>query len=149
MQRDGIRLRSRLRVTFYVVFALLFISGVAWFILHTWARHPSEFGSEELNAFEPWLLKVHGAAAMVALVLLGVLYPVHIMRGWRAHRNRRSGAGLVAICLSLIVTGYLLYYVGGETSRAVTSLLHLWIGFALPAMIAIHIWRGRASRAGR
>ena len=149
MRHDGIRLRPRLRVTFYAVFALLFISGVAWYILHTWARHPDEFGSEEPNALEPWLLKMHGAAAMVSLVLLGVLYSVHIWRGWHANRNRRSGTVLVAVCLLLIVTGYLLYYVGGETTRAVTSLLHLFIGLALPLIIAFHIWRGRASRPRR
>jgi hypothetical protein len=145
MRRDGIRLRPRLRVAFYALFALLFISGVAWFILHTWLRRPSEFGSGTPNAAEPWLLKVHGAAAMVSLILLGVLYPVHIWRGWQARRNRRSGATLVGICLLLIITGYLLYYVGGETARAVTSLLHLLIGLAFPLIIAFHIWRGRAS----
>src|SRR5438445_13737365 len=111
MRRNGIRLRPRLRATFYVVFALLFISGVAWFILHAWAPRPSEFGSDEPSSFEPWLLKIHGVAAMVSLTLLCVLYPVHIWRGWHANRNHRSGAGLVRVCRLVLISRHLLYYV--------------------------------------
>lgn len=148
MRSEGVRLRPRLRALFYAVFAVLFASGAGWWILHTWMARSSEFGSEP-NPMEPWFLKVHGAVAMIALVLLGVLYPVHIKRGWHARHNRTSGLGVIVVCLVLIATGYLLYYAGGETARAVASCTHLWLGLALPAIIAVHIWRGRTTRRER
>ena len=146
MRPNSIRLKPRLRATFYAVFGLLFLSGFAWWIVRIWARPSGEADSVPPSPWEPWLLKTHGAAAMAALVLFGILYLSHILRGWRARRNRFTGSGLVAVCLLLVVTGYLLYYSGGDTARAVVSLLHLWLGLAFPIIIVTHIWRGRATR---
>ena len=72
MQPESIRLKPRLRAIFYVVFTLLFLSCVVWWIWHTWVPRRGEFGSEP-SPWVPWLLKIHGAAAMAALVLFGVL----------------------------------------------------------------------------
>ena len=94
---------------------------------------------------EPWSLKLHGAAAMAILIILGTLLPTHVRFAWHARRNRPNGIALLAFFVLLVVTGYGLYYLGDERLRSWTSWLHLGIGIALPAMIILHIWSGRRS----
>jgi len=59
----------------------------------------------------------HGGAAMVTLLLLGALIPVHVMRAWRSRKNRVSGSAMVTFNAVLIVTAFGLYYLGSETLR--------------------------------
>ena len=54
--------------------------------------------------------------------------------------------GLLTAFGILTLTGYGLYYAGGEKLRAWTSLIHLWLGLALPIIIALHVWLGHRSR---
>ena len=92
------------------------------------------------------MLKLHGAAAMLGLLVLGSLLSIHIDRFWRLRRNRRAGGVFLACALLLIGSGYGLYYFGGEQTRALSRQIHIVIGFlALPAF-AVHLWRGRALR---
>src|SRR6516165_12761889 len=46
----------------------------------------------------------------------------------------------------LSVTGYGLYYAGGESLRAWTSWIHLAVGLALPLLLILHIWLGKRKR---
>lgn len=145
MRRDFLRLRPRLRWTFYIVFAILFATGAAWWVAHVWlVAHENALA---LAPVAPWVLKLHGAAAMAALIVLGVLYPLHIFRGWRARRNRFWGGALVAACAVLIASGYMLYYTGGETVREVARSIHAWLGLGFPVIVVVHIWCGRATRS--
>ena len=80
---------------------------------------------------------------MLALVVLGSLLAGHVRRGWRAGRNRLTGAGMVALCGGLVVSGYALYYAGSESARAWASGSHLIGGLAFPFMLGVHIRRGR------
>ena len=84
---------------------------------------------------------------MLALILLGTLLVFHIPLAWRARRNRRTGGSLFAVLAFLIGTGYALYYSGSEGLRAWMSWSHLWVGLALPLFIALHVWRGKRTRA--
>ena len=45
--------------------------------------------------------------------------------------------------LALTLTGYLLYYAGGEETRPVISILHWVLGLVVPAVLAWHIVHGR------
>jgi hypothetical protein len=137
-----------LRRFVYAVLALLFASGVLHFVLHDYFPARGPFGPEP-NPMEPWLLRLHGAAAMATLFAFGLLTPTHVGRFWRLARNRVPGLALVAVLLLLVVTGYGLYYLGGEQIRVVTRLAHVALGlFALPAF-GFHLWRGVASRRPR
>ena len=142
MRRNGIKLSTRHRAWLYGTFAVLFATGVVWWALHRFGRVEGDFGPT-VNPLEPWLLKLHGAAAMVSLLVLGTLIPLHLKRGWHARRNRGSGGGMVALCVLLIVTGYALYYVGGDQLRELASTAHLVLGFGFPAALIWHIVRGR------
>ncbi len=141
---DSIRLKRLQRYFLYTVLALLFWSGVAWACWNYLVALPSDFA---IGA-KTWALKIHGAAAMAILVLIGMLLTGHVRFAWRARRNRGNGSLFLTTFAVLSVTGYGLYYAGGESLRAWTSWIHLGVGVALPLLLIIHIWLGKRTRAG-
>ncbi len=80
---------------------------------------------------------------MLALVLFGSLLSSHVPRAWSLRRGRASGATIAAVFALLTITGYGLYYAGGETLRAWISVLHWGVGLGLPALLAAHVYRLR------
>jgi glucose uptake protein GlcU len=91
-------------------------------------------------------MKIHGAAAMAVLVLIGMLLSGHVRFAWRARRNRANGSVFLSAFAVLTITGYGLYYAGGEMLREWTSWIHLALGLALPILLLIHIFLGRRTR---
>jgi len=91
-------------------------------------------------------MKIHGAAAMAILILVGMLLTGHVRFAWRARRNRGNGSLFLGAFAILTVTGYGLYYAGGEGLRAWTSWIHLAVGLALPLLLILHIWLGKRTR---
>jgi len=146
--REGVRLSRRHRAWLHGTSAALFVTGVLWLAFRHFVRVPGEFGPQP-HALEPWWLKLHGAAAMAFLILLGTLLRGHIPRGWRLRRNRVSGAGLVSVNAVLIATGWALYYLGSESVRPVVSAVHWGLGLGLPAGLLWHARRGLKSRRAR
>jgi len=139
---DRIRLRRLQRYFLYVVLALVFLSGVAWAYWNYLAASPGDF---ETSA-KAWAMKIHGAAAMAVLVLVGMLLNEHVRLAWRARRNRANGSIFLSAFAFLTITGYALYYAGGERLRAWTSWVHLAIGLVLPILLLIHVLLGRRTR---
>jgi len=140
---DSIRLKRLQRYFLYTVLALLFLSGVAWACWNYLAASPGVF---ETSA-KAWAMKIHGAAAMAVLVLIGMLLTAHVRFAWRARRNRANGSVFLSAFAVLTITGYGLYYAGGERLRAWTSWIHLTVGLALPVLLLIHIVFGRKTRS--
>jgi hypothetical protein len=112
-------------------------------LFHYFFRVQSQFGDAP-HPLEVWLLRLHGAAAMLVLVVLGSLLPVHVRRGWHQRRNLLAGSLLAAIALLLIGSGYALYYFGGEELRPWISAFHWIIGLGALPLLVWHIVRGRA-----
>ena len=139
---DRIRLRRLQRYFLYIVLALVFLSGVAWAYWNYLAASPGDF---EMSA-KAWAMKIHGAAAMAVLILVGMLLNEHVRLAWRARRNRANGSVFLSAFAFLTITGYGLYYAGGERLRAWTSWVHLAIGLVLPILLLIHILLGRRTR---
>ena len=142
MKRRGIQLSPRHKRWFYAVSVTLFLSGAAWVLLD-WLTERNEARADLLRSLKPWMLKLHGAAAMAFLVALGILIPTHIKRAWSARRNRMNGGFFVAVMALLVVTGYGLYYFGDDGWRTAASWIHLILGFGTPALLGLHIWQGR------
>jgi magnesium-transporting ATPase (P-type) len=126
----------------YAVVTLLFVTGVGWAY---WNYLAASAGDSEASA-KAWAMKIHGAAAMAVLVLVGMLLTAHVRFAWRARRNRANGSVFLSAFGVLAITGYGLYYAGGERLRAWTSWLHLAVGLALPILLVIHIFLGRRTR---
>ncbi len=138
-------LSTRHQAWIYCTFGALFLTGALWLIFHYFVQVEGEFGPA-IHPLEPWWMKLHGAAAMVLLFLLGTLLSSHMDSAWRIRRNLKTGIAFVSFNSILILTGYALYYFGGETTRPVISKLHWIVGLGAPIIVGIHVWRGRAAR---
>lgn len=145
MNPPGMRLGSVHQAWLYVTGAVLVASGALWLLFHYFVRIPGEFGDRP-HAIEPLLLVIHGLSAAMFLIGFGSVLPGHVRRAWTGRRNRISGATFFAVLALLIATGYVLYYTGDESARAVISAVHWAIGLGAPALMGWHIWRGRAWR---
>ncbi|MGA8770207.1 MAG: hypothetical protein WB610_07520 [Rhodomicrobium sp.] len=137
------RLDFRFRYALYAAFSTLFISGALWLAADSLKDAPD---GERWQAISANLLMVHGGAAMVTLMLFGAMVPIHLLRAWRAKRNRWTGGVMAVLNAILIITAFGLYYLGGEEVRPWMSNIHLGAGFSLPLLLFIHILRGRGAR---
>jgi len=133
MRTKRIRFSPLLNYWFYSVFGVLFLSGVIWLLVR-------------YSDFAPWLLRIHGAAAMASLVILGVLIPAHMRRAWERKRNQVTGIIMVALCLLMILSGYGLYYCGDELLHAWWSGFHSVVGCLFPLTLVWHVFSGRKFR---
>ncbi|HEX7563914.1 MAG TPA: hypothetical protein VF396_11790, partial [Bradyrhizobium sp.] len=103
------RLKPSFRFAIYAAFGVLFLTGAGWLV----ADWQKDISTDEIwQQSVAYLLMVHGGAAMVTLLLLGALIPVHVMRAWRSRKNRVSGSAMVTFNAVLIVTAFGLYYLG-------------------------------------
>lgn len=132
------------RWVFRVSYAV-FATGVLWLLFHYFVRVNGEFG-ETAHPLEVWWLRLHGLAAFGALLVVGSLLPIHVRTSWHQRRNLGFGIGMLGVAVLLIVTGYALYYFGGEELRPVISAVHWIVGLAAALVMVLHIRTGRASR---
>ena len=117
--------------------AALWLSGTAWLLLHYYGQLQGEFGPET-NPLEPWFLRLHGLVLIPALLGFGGLFIAHIPKGWKDASQRVAGTSLAAVFSVLILSGYMLYYVGNEAVRDWTSTVHWAIGIGSPAIFVWH-----------
>ena len=100
-------------------------------------------GADLWSALAPVLLMAHGGAAMLALLLLGALVPLHLAPAWRRDKNRALGVAMATLTALLIATAFGLYYIGSDTLRGWASDLHIALGLAFPTLLAAHVMTGR------
>jgi hypothetical protein len=135
-----LRLKPSFRFAIYAAFGVLFLTGAGWLV----ADWQKDISTDEIwQQSVAYLLMVHGGAAMVTLLLLGALIPVHVMRAWRSRKNRVSGSAMVTFNAVLIMTAFGLYYLGSETVRPWMSWIHIAAGFSLSLLFPLHIFWGR------
>lgn len=116
---------------------ILWLSGAGWLLLHYFGQVQGEFGVET-NPLEPWFLRLHGLVLIPALLGFGGLFIVHMPKGWKDESQRVAGVTLTSLVAVLILTGYMLYYVGGEWLRDWTSLIHWALGLGVPGIFIWH-----------
>jgi hypothetical protein len=137
---SALRLDDRFRWGLYGIFSVLFVTGAVWLIADTLKDSAS---GEFWQGISASLLMIHGGAAMVTLVLLGALIPIHVMRAWRSRRNRVAGAVMVIANVLFVATAFGLYYAGSDTWRPWMSDVHIVVGLIFPALLVIHVLTGR------
>jgi len=146
------RLSRHHRQWIYAVGGGLVGSGVGWLIAHYLLVGASAFG-ETHHPSEPWWLRLHGAAVMAFLVVLGTILPGHVKRAWSLRKNgiqsvRKNvvtGTLMLSLVAALALTGYALYYSGSEELRPYISTGHWVMGLAAAAGFYQHR-RGRLKR---
>lgn len=136
------RLKSTFRYWTYAVFSVLLVTGAAWLVAD-WQKDSSDTWQQAAAN----LLMIHGGAAMLALMALGALIPLHLLRAWHARKNLVSGITIASINAVLIVTAFGLYYLGSEAVRPWMSWIHIAGGFLLALLLPLHIVLGRRARA--
>jgi len=141
--RFVLRLDAWFRFALYGAFALLVVTGAVWLVADQLKDSPEGELWQRISAS---MLMIHGGVAMLTLLMLGALFPLHIRLGWRSRRNRITGPAMIAFNAVLIVTAFGLYYSGSDTVRPWASDVHIGLGFALPALFVVHILLGRRSR---
>jgi hypothetical protein len=122
---------------------VLLATGIAWLFVDASADPFVPGGSGQAG---PFLLAVHGGAAMVFLILLGALIPLHVQRNWARDRNRWAGVVMLAVNAVLILTAYALYYSGSDWLRTWASDLHIAAGLFVPLWLGVHVWLGWRAR---
>jgi heme A synthase len=137
---SALQLDDGFRYGLYASFAVLFVTGAIWLIADSQKQSAD---GEFWQAMSAALLMVHGGAAMVTLVLLGALIPLHIRRAWLSRKNRVTGTVMATANVLLVATAFGLYYAGSDVLRTWTSDLHIVVGLAFPVLIFLHIWTGR------
>lgn len=148
--RGANRIRPWQRTCVDVAAAALAASGGVWLAVH----YTVGAGAGELpSPAEPWAMRVHGAAAMLALFAAGLLAQMHIPHGWRLGHaprwrpQRRTGLALCLLLATLVGTGWALYYAVPEPAREATGLVHSALGLAAAVALAWHRL-GRPHRRG-
>jgi uncharacterized membrane protein YbjE (DUF340 family) len=138
----AVRIDPQFRWAIYAAFALLFGTGAVWLVADALKESDELWQQTAAN-----LLMVHGGAAMVALMLLGALIPLHLRRAWHARKNRVTGTVMATFNVVLIVTAFGLYYSGSDVVRPWISRLHYGLGLALPVLFLVHVVSGRRATA--
>jgi len=116
-------------VLFLAAFLLNAVSGVGlwWFDSH------------------PWRVS-HGWSIPPFLIMFGVIWRVHILRGWRLRKNILSGLVTLFTFLVLTATGWLIYYSGSDEIQNLARTWHTWLGLAITFVLFLHAilgWRSR------
>jgi len=140
------------RIWIYAVCGTLVASGTGWLIAHYLLVEPGPFG-ETQHPSEPWWLRLHGAAMMGFLVVLGTILPGHVRQAWQLRkikaasvkRNVTTGILMLSLVMLLGMTGYALYYCGSEELRPYLSTGHWVTGLAATVGFYQH-HRSRARR---
>jgi hypothetical protein len=135
-----LQLDPRFRFTLYSAFTVLFVTGAAWLVADQLKDSPN---GDVWQMTAAYLLMLHGGTAMVTLMLLGALVPLHVQRAWRSRRNRVTGPAMLAFNGAVVVTSFGLYYAGSEVVRPWTSDIHIGLGLCLPILFFVHVLVGR------
>jgi hypothetical protein len=143
--KRSVRLGRPRRLGLYVIGLGLWLSGGLWLFFHYFVLRQGEFGASR-HPLEPWWLMLHGAFAVATTWMFGLLWGVHIAQRWSLRRRRRSGILLIGLLAWLTLSGYLLYYLGNEHLRAITSWLHWSTGLACPLAFVAHRFRTQLLR---
>lgn len=120
---------------------LLVLTGAVWL----WAEYLYQPADDGLASYEikHYAMLVHAAFGLAFVFAAGTLLQTHMQMAWRQRRNRASGAFMAASALLLVLSGYGLWYAGGETLRPVCEWVHRVTGFGLPALLLLHALLGR------
>ena len=139
VERGPLKLPRARRWTVYGVSFATWLTGVLWLIYHYFMTSEGRFGPQT-HPLESWWKILHAGFSFFAVGILGLLWGVHILRGWNANWRRWSGGTLAALFFILSVTGYLLYYIYtlGEAWREWTSIVHWVLGLVSIVAFFVH-----------
>jgi hypothetical protein len=123
----------------------IWLTGAVWLVFKYFVTSTDSFGFEGPHPLQKWWLIAHAAFSFWGVWLFGMLWPGHVLRGWRSHLKRPTGGTLFGVATWLTLTGCALYYIGNDTARSWTSILHWAVGLA--ALVAFLLHSRKAGQA--
>jgi hypothetical protein len=129
---------------FYFVFTLLFLSGAAWLFLEKFVRVPGAFGEDHHPAQEV-LIRIHGAIAYAALIVIGYLTHSHVRPGLKSKKQRGIKTGwMLIVATSLLIVSSAMDLFGPETFvREWLATSHRYVGLFFPLLVVGHVLKDR------
>lgn len=128
-------LRRWLRWLIHALMLALLVSGGLWLSVHFLAWPAASRASME-GLPSPWeapLMKLHGAAMLSMVFVVGRLSGTHVLLGWRIKKRVWDGVALLVLLGALAVSGYVLYYWVPDDWRDGLGLVH-GVGGALAGL---------------
>lgn len=135
------RLGAARQATLWGVVLLLVATGMLWL----WAEYlylPADDGVEGYE-IKHYAMTTHAAFALVFVFIAGTLLYTHMQAAWQQGRNRATGLVIAGTALLLTLSGYGLWYFGGDALRNAAELVHWGTGFAIPLVLLAHALLGR------
>lgn len=123
----------------YIIGGGVWLTGAVWLVAHYFLIVDGPFGPSP-HPLEFWSRASHGAFSFASLWLLGLLWTVHIPAGWRSLRRRWTGSLTLGVSAWLVVSGYLLYYLGSDELISTITLLHWTVGLVSLVIFVLHRW---------
>lgn len=116
-------------------------TGAGWL----WAEYLYQGVEGGIEAYEikHYAMVLHAGFALLFVFLAGSLLHTHMQTAWRQARNRASGLLMVLTALLLALSGYGLWYAGGELLRTAAELTHWITGFGIPLLLLVHALLGK------
>lgn len=130
------RLSAARQAALWTIIALLVVTGAVWL----WAEYlytPAETGMEAYE-IKHYTMVVHAGFALLFVFAAGTLLYTHMQAAWLQKRNRISGVVMAGTATILLLSGYGLWYAGGEILRSVCEIAHWITGFAIPVVLLVH-----------
>lgn len=144
-ERGTLRLTRNRRIALYVTAVGVWLTGAIWLIFHYYLQSEGPFGFESHPLEKTWII-LHAGFSFVAIWLFGMLWGIHIVRGWNMKWRRKSGGTMVGVMVVLIVSGYSLYYIESQVIDDWTAIFHWVVGLAALVMFFVH-WLSKSRPA--
>lgn len=137
----------------WVSSALVFITGMVYLWMKYWLPAPDAF-SVIHHPLQPLVLKLHIVTAPLLVFALGSIALRHVWRHYtsRTRQGRFSGVGTAVIIVPMVLTGYLIQVITGETTLRAIVLAHIVTGVAFGLALMVHqvvVWRKGGSLGDR
>jgi hypothetical protein len=141
-------LSRSLKLLVYSLFAFLYLSGVAFWVLDHFFTSETSTGPQQ-NPMQIWSLRLHGTLAIAVLMLLGYVWRAHVQPSWKARAglkklgkesNQRAGLFLSIYLLFIVLTIPGLMYLTNDALKEYTEAIHTYMGLALILPFAWHVY---------
>ena len=144
-ERGPLRLTRNRRLAVYIVGLGVWVTGVLWLIFHYFFETEGPFGYESHPLEKTWLI-LHAGFSFAAVWVFGMLWAIHIVRGWNMKWRRKSGGTMVGVLFVLTISGYALYYIDSQEVDDWTAIFHWVVGLAALVLFFIH-WLSKSRPA--
>ena len=123
---------------FYSTCLILALTGALWLYFDQFVLFETKIGLQK-HPMQSFLLMNHGVSSWIFVFLLGWILSRHLPFVWPQFRKRNSGLLLSTLVAVTTLSGFSLYYLGGELSRGWVSLAHWTLGFGFLAVLFLHL----------